>query len=107
MATIPGIELNAKKTVSKAHPRLPQKLDCRNPLHRKYFPVSNKNKKIPIASDKKIHQKIFVEAKKHKIYLRTLGNIIMLVPPLAISTNELDFLLDGTVDIIKKITKDI
>ena len=69
--------------------------------------VSNKNKKIPIASDKKIHQKIFVEAKKHKIYLRTLGHIIMLVPPLAISAKELDFLLDGTIDIIKKVTKDI
>jgi adenosylmethionine-8-amino-7-oxononanoate aminotransferase len=69
--------------------------------------VSNKNKKTPINPDKKIHQKIFVEAKKHKIYLRTLGHIIMLVPPLAISEKELDFLLDGTIDIIKKITKDI
>jgi adenosylmethionine---8-amino-7-oxononanoate aminotransferase len=69
--------------------------------------VSNKNKKIPISPDKKIHQKIFVEAKKHKIYLRTLGHIIMLVPPLAISEKELDFLIDGTTDIIKKVTKDI
>jgi adenosylmethionine-8-amino-7-oxononanoate aminotransferase len=69
--------------------------------------VSNKNKKTPINPDKKIHQKIFVEAKKHKIYLRTLGHIIMLVPPLAISEKELDFLLDGTIDTIKKITRDI
>jgi adenosylmethionine-8-amino-7-oxononanoate aminotransferase len=69
--------------------------------------VSNKNKKTPISPDKKIHQKIFVEAKKHKIYLRTLDHIIILVPPLAISTKELDFLLDSTVDIIKKVTKDI
>ncbi|MBI1829158.1 MAG: adenosylmethionine--8-amino-7-oxononanoate transaminase [Thaumarchaeota archaeon] len=69
--------------------------------------VSNKNKKTPISPDKNIHQKLFVEAKKHKIYLRTLGHIIMLVPPLAISEKELDFLLDGTIDIIKKVTKDI
>ncbi len=69
--------------------------------------VSNKNKKTPISPDKKIHQKIFVEAKKHKIYLRTLGHIIMLVPPLAISAKELNFLLDGTIDIIKKVTKDV
>lgn len=68
--------------------------------------VSNKNKKTSISPDKKIHQKIFVEAKKHKIYLRTLGHIIMLVPPLAIPTKELDFLLDGTIDIIKKVTKE-
>jgi len=69
--------------------------------------VSNKNKKTPISPDKKVHQKIFVEAKKHKIYLRTLDHIIMLVPPLAISTNELDFLLDGTIDTIKKVTKEL
>ncbi|MBI3640214.1 MAG: adenosylmethionine--8-amino-7-oxononanoate transaminase [Thaumarchaeota archaeon] len=69
--------------------------------------VSNKNKKTPISLDKKIHQKIFVEAKKHKIYLRTLGHIMMLVPPLAISEKELEFLLDGTIDIIKKVTKDV
>ncbi len=67
--------------------------------------VSNKNKKTSISPDKKIDQKIFVEAKKHKIYLRTLGHIVMLVPPLAISTKELDFLLDGTIDTIKKVTK--
>jgi adenosylmethionine-8-amino-7-oxononanoate aminotransferase len=69
--------------------------------------VSNKNKKTPITPDKKIHQKIFVEAKRHKIYLRTLGHIVMIVPPLAISSKELDFLLDGTIDIIKKVTKEL
>lgn len=69
--------------------------------------VSNKNKKTPISPDKKIYQKIFLQAKKQKIYLRTLGHIIMLVPPLAISEKELDFLLDGTINTIKKITKDV
>ena len=67
--------------------------------------VSDKKKKTPIKPEKLIHKKIFDEAKKHKIYLRTLGNIIMLVPPLAISENELEFLLDGTIDTIKKVTK--
>src|SRR5574341_315613 len=51
--------------------------------------VSNKRNRIPIKPEKIIHQKIFSEAKKHNIYLRTLGHIVMLVPPLAISTNEL------------------
>ncbi|HSD05181.1 MAG TPA: aminotransferase class III-fold pyridoxal phosphate-dependent enzyme, partial [Nitrosopumilaceae archaeon] len=67
--------------------------------------VSNKRNRIPIKPEKIIHQKIFSEAKKHNIYLRTLGHIVMLVPPLAISTNELEFLLDGTIDTIKKVTK--
>lgn len=69
--------------------------------------VSNKTKKTQIKPEKSIYKKIFVEAKKHKIYLRTLGNIVMLVPPLAISENELGFLLDGTIDTIKKVTKAI
>ncbi len=67
--------------------------------------VSNKKKKTAIKPEKSIYKKIFVEAKKHKIYLRSLGNIVMVVPPLAISKNELDFLLDGTIDTIKKVTK--
>lgn len=67
--------------------------------------VSDKERKTPIKPEKSIYKKIFVEAKKHKIYLRTLGNIVMLVPPLAISKNELEFLLDGTIDTIKKVTK--
>ena len=69
--------------------------------------VSDKKKKTPIKLEKSIPKKIFVEAKKHKIYLRTLGNIVMLVPPLAISASELDFLLDGTIDTIKKVTKEV
>lgn len=69
--------------------------------------VSDKEKKTPIKSAKSINQKIFVEAKKHKIYLRTLGHIVMLVPPLAISAEEINFLLDGTIDTIKKVTKEI
>jgi adenosylmethionine-8-amino-7-oxononanoate aminotransferase len=66
--------------------------------------VSNKKKKTPISSYKHISQRIFDEAKRHKIYLRTLGNIVMLLPPLAISQNELDFLIDGTIDTIKHVT---
>ncbi|MEX0764686.1 MAG: adenosylmethionine--8-amino-7-oxononanoate transaminase [Nitrosopumilaceae archaeon] len=69
--------------------------------------VSDKKKKTPIKPEKSIPKKIFVEAKRHKIYLRTLGNIVMLVPPLAISASELDFLLDGTIDTIKKVTKEV
>jgi len=69
--------------------------------------VSDKKKKTPIKPKESIHKKIFVEARRHKIYLRTLGNIVMVVPPLAISASELDFLLDGTIDTIKKVTKEV
>ena len=67
--------------------------------------VSDKTKKTPIAFSKSTNKIVFDEAKKHKIYLRTLGNIVMLVPPLAMSQKELDFLIDGTIKTIKNITK--
>ncbi len=67
--------------------------------------VSNKDKKSPISPEKRMQYRVFNEAKKHKIYLRTLGNIVMIVPPLAISENELEFLINGTIDTIKNVTK--
>jgi adenosylmethionine-8-amino-7-oxononanoate aminotransferase len=66
--------------------------------------VSNKKTKTPVSPQKRLPQKIFTEAKKHGIYQRTLGNIIMVVPPLAISEQELDYLLGGTIKTIKNIS---
>lgn len=66
--------------------------------------VKDKEKKIPLAGKKSINKIVFDEARKNKIYLRALGNIIMLVPPLAISSNELNFLIDSTIKTIKGIT---
>ncbi len=63
--------------------------------------VSNKTKKIPINSKKSINKIFFEEGKKQGIYLRTLGNIVMLVPPLAISEEELDLLLNRTIRTIQ------
>jgi adenosylmethionine-8-amino-7-oxononanoate aminotransferase len=39
--------------------------------------------------------------KKQGIYLRTLGNIVMLVPPLSIQQNELELLLKKTIKTIQ------
>lgn len=69
--------------------------------------VKNKKSKVHIHPKKSINKIFFEEGKKHGIYLRTLGNIVMLVPPLAISEKELDMLLDRTVDTIKAVQKQI
>ncbi|MFZ0184616.1 MAG: adenosylmethionine--8-amino-7-oxononanoate transaminase [Nitrosotalea sp.] len=66
--------------------------------------VSNKKTKSPISPQMRLPQKIFREAKKHGIYQRTLGNIVMVIPPLAISEKELDFLIDGTIKTIKSVS---
>ncbi len=63
--------------------------------------VKDKLKKIPISPKKSINKIFFEEGKKNGIYLRTLGNIVMLVPPLAISESELDLLLKRTISTIK------
>ena len=63
--------------------------------------VSNKETKIPIKTKKSINKVFFEEGKKQGIYLRTLGNIVMLVPPLSIQDNELELLLKRTIKTIQ------
>lgn len=65
--------------------------------------VQNKQKKSPIRPKKSFNKIVFESGKRHGIYLRALGNIIMLVPPLAISQKELDLLLQRTVTMIKSL----
>jgi len=63
--------------------------------------VTNKKRKTPIHPKKSINKIFFEEGKKQGIYLRTLGNIVMLIPPLAISEKELNLLLNRTIRTIK------
>ena len=65
--------------------------------------VSNKIKKTPVTSKTSINKLFFDEGRKNGVYLRTLGNIVMIVPPLAISENELASLLDRVIATIKKV----
>jgi adenosylmethionine-8-amino-7-oxononanoate aminotransferase len=67
--------------------------------------VKNKKSKKLVSFGKSANKIIFDEAKRHKIYLRSLGNIVMLVPPLAISEDELNLLIDGTISTIKNIQR--
>jgi len=61
---------------------------------------------LKIGQTKKSFNKIiFDEGINNNIYLRTLGNVVMLVPPLAISKNEINFLVDNTIRTIKNVSK--
>ena len=51
-----------------------------------------------------LNKLFFKEGKKQGIYLRTLGNVIMLVPPLAITENELTMLIHRTMKTIRNVT---
>ena len=63
--------------------------------------VTDKKKKSPIHPKKSINKIFFEQGKKQGIYLRTLGNIVMLVPPLVISEKELELLLNKIITTIK------
>jgi len=53
----------------------------------------------------KIGVKVCREARKHGVILRPLGNVIVFMPPLSISTQELTQLLDATYRVIENITE--
>ena len=66
--------------------------------------VKNKKSNKPVTFSQSINKVVFEEGRRNKIYFRTLGNIIMLVPPLAISAKDLNFLIDGTIKTIKSLS---
>ena len=66
--------------------------------------VRNKKSNKPVTFSQSINKVVFEEGRKNNIYFRTLGNIIMLVPPLAISQKDLNFLIDGTIKTIKTLS---
>ncbi len=68
--------------------------------------VNDKKSKKPFTVKKKrINYMIMQESLKRGVFLRPLGHIMLVVPPLAIPMKELDTLLDTTIEIIKRIQK--
>ena len=69
--------------------------------------VKNKKSKKPFTASHSINKIIFEEGRKNNIYFRTLGNIVMLVPPLDISQKDLNFLFDGTIKTITALSRNV
>ena len=68
--------------------------------------VSDRRTKIPIrVKGTSINKIVFDEGRKNGIYLRTLGNVVMLVPPLAISKSVLDTLVEKTEKTIRAVVQ--
>ena len=55
--------------------------------------------------ERRIGHKVVLEARKHGVLIRPLGDIIILMPPLTMADNELKTLLDITHNCIRKITE--
>jgi len=68
--------------------------------------VKNKKTKMPYPTAEKIGQKVIGEARRRGVIIRPLGDVIVLMPPLAISEKVLKRLTDVAYSSIKHITGD-
>ena len=66
--------------------------------------VQDRRSRLSYPLQQKIGIKVCEEVRKYGIILRPLGNVIVLMPPLSISRDELKILLKGTYQAIEKIT---
>ncbi len=67
--------------------------------------VKNKQTKEAYPWEQRIGVKVCMKAREKNIILRPLGNVIVFMPPLAISLDELKILLDATYNSIDEITR--
>jgi adenosylmethionine-8-amino-7-oxononanoate aminotransferase len=66
--------------------------------------VRNRETREPYPWDERVGVRVCLEARKHGLFLRPLGNVIVIFPPLAISMDEMKLLLDGIEASIRAIT---
>jgi adenosylmethionine---8-amino-7-oxononanoate aminotransferase len=67
--------------------------------------VADKETKEPFPPDKRIGHQVIMDARKRGIIIRPLGDVIVLMPPLGISLDELDRLCDATFASIRAVTE--
>ncbi len=67
--------------------------------------VKNKRTRLEYDWQERIGIKVCQRVRKDGIILRPLGNVIVLMPPLAITRKELGFLLKSTFNAIKEVTE--
>jgi adenosylmethionine-8-amino-7-oxononanoate aminotransferase len=66
--------------------------------------VRNKETGEPFAWEERIGVQVCLEARKHGLFIRPLGNVIVIFPPLAISLDEMHLLMDGIEASIRTLT---
>ena len=67
--------------------------------------VVDKETREPYPWEERMGLKVCVEARKYGLFLRPLGNVIVIFPPLAITLEEMSILLDGIETSIKTVTE--
>lgn len=67
--------------------------------------VLDKETREPYPWEERVGIRVCREARKHGLFLRPLGNVIVVFPPLAISREELALLMDGIAASIRAVTE--
>ncbi len=67
--------------------------------------VADRESKAGFAPELKIGHRVILEARKRGVIIRPLGNVIVLMPPLSISREEIDRLCSVTYDSIRLVTE--
>ena len=67
--------------------------------------VKEKKSREPYPWEDRVGGKVCNEARKHGLFLRPLGNVVVVFPPLSISLEELVFLMDGIEQSIRAVTE--
>uniref|UniRef100_A0A831UCT3 Adenosylmethionine-8-amino-7-oxononanoate aminotransferase n=1 Tax=Geobacter metallireducens TaxID=28232 RepID=A0A831UCT3_GEOME len=66
--------------------------------------VQDRETRTPFPWEERIGIQVCLEARKRGIFLRPLGNVIVVFPPLSITLDELAFLMDGIEASIRSVT---
>ncbi len=69
--------------------------------------VKDRASKVPLRlKHRRVNYAIMQEAFKRRVFLRPLGHIMLIIPPLALSKDILNTLLDNALDIINTLQRD-
>jgi adenosylmethionine-8-amino-7-oxononanoate aminotransferase len=69
--------------------------------------VEDKENKKPFPLEKKIGARVILEARKRGVIIRPLGDVIVIMPPLSISLDHLEELLEVIFHSIKEVTSQV
>jgi len=67
--------------------------------------VEDKTSRKNYPPERRIGYKTILEARKHNVMIRPLGDVVVLMPPLTITDEELKVLLDVVYDSIRAVTE--
>ncbi|MCP4134589.1 MAG: adenosylmethionine--8-amino-7-oxononanoate transaminase [bacterium] len=66
--------------------------------------VANRETKESFSVEERVGHRVILEARKKGLLIRPLGDVIILMPPLSISMEEIDKICDITFDAVKTVT---